>query len=93
MKKVVALVVAMAVMAVAQVAMAGSSTVLGAYGSNAAKPVLKVKGAVKSKSAVASVKGAHTLPFTGVDLAIVSIAGIALVGLGFGLRRVGRDRA
>jgi hypothetical protein len=78
----------------AQVAMAGS-TVLGAYGSNAAKPVLKAKGAVAShvKGAVVSAQGAKTLPFTGSDLAVVSIAGIALLGLGFGLRRLGRDRS
>jgi hypothetical protein len=34
-----------------------------------------------------------TLPFTGVDLALMTAGGLALLGLGAGLRRVGRSKA
>jgi hypothetical protein len=91
MKKIVTLFAVVAVMVAAQAAMAGSSTVLGAYGSNSAKPIVKVNGATSTANAAAQPKGA-TLPFTGADLVVVSIAGVALLGLGLGLRRVGRDK-
>ena len=48
------------------------------------KPVAQVKQAAKAKS---SGKG---LPFTGLELSLVLAAGIALLGLGFGLRRFAR---
>ena len=91
MKHIVTLIAMVAVFLAAQAAMAGSSTVLGAYGSSSAKPVVKVQGV--SSSSATPAKGGETLPFTGADLVVVSIAGIALLGLGLGLRRVGRDRA
>jgi hypothetical protein len=91
-KRFVALVAVVAALVATSVAMAGSSTVLGSYGSNSAKPVIKVKSAT-AVSTAKPVQTAATLPFTGADLVVVSIAGVALLGLGFGLRRLGRDRA
>jgi hypothetical protein len=35
-------------------------------------------------------KAGGTLPFTGVDLAVVSVAGVLVLAGGFGLRRLGR---
>ena len=49
-----------------------------------AKPVAQVKQAAKAKS---SGKG---LPFTGLELGLVLAAGVALLGLGFGLRKFAR---
>jgi opacity protein-like surface antigen len=34
-----------------------------------------------------------TLPFTGVDLALMTAGGLALLGLGAGMRRLGRSKA
>ena len=36
---------------------------------------------------------AGTLPFTGVDLALMTAGGLALLGLGAGMRRLGRSKA
>jgi hypothetical protein len=84
-------------------ALADSSTALDGYGSNAAKPVVQVKGASGGKTSttpstpaaapVATSSGPSTLPFTGTDIGVFMVAGIALVGLGFGLRRLGRDNS
>lgn len=93
MKKVIVLVVVVAALAVSQVALAGSSTVLGSYGSNSAKPTTKVAGAVSSQTTPASTQSASTLPFTGADLLLVSAVGIGLLGFGLVLRRAGRDKA
>lgn len=94
MKRIVTVVVTVAALIAAHAALAGGSTVLNGYGSSSAKPTIKVAAAVaKSTSEPApAVASAGTLPFTGTDLGIVAIAGVALVGLGFGLRRVGRDQ-
>ncbi len=95
MKRIVTVVVAAAALMGAQAAFAGDSTVLGGYGSSSAKPTIKVASAVAKTSTstpAPAVAKADTLPFTGTDLGVVAIAGVALVGLGFGLRRVGRDQ-
>ncbi len=34
-----------------------------------------------------------TLPFTGVDVAVFVVAGLLVLAVGFGMRRLGRDRA
>jgi len=91
MKRLVTLALVIGALVAAQVAMAGS-TVVNSYGSNAAKPVLQVKHVTKVQGAVASVKG-KTLPFTGMDLGVLVVAGVGLLGLGLGLRRFGRDKA
>src|SRR2546421_5044839 len=38
-------------------------------------------------------RASGTLPFTGVDLALMSAGGLALLGLGAGMRRLGRSNA
>jgi hypothetical protein len=74
-------------------ALADSSTVLGGYGSNAAQPVVQVKGAkATSKTSAAPVTATSgTLPFTGSDLTLFVVGGVLLVGLGIGLRRMKPD--
>jgi hypothetical protein len=52
--------------------------------STPAAPAAQVKAAPKAKS---NGKG---LPFTGLELGLVLAAGVALLGLGFGLRRFAR---
>jgi hypothetical protein len=97
MKKLVAIGVAIVVLVAVPVALAAdSSTALDGYGSSAANPVVQVKGSTASSPAATTAAGTSsggTLPFTGLDLAVVLVAGTVLVGLGFGLRRLGRDKA
>ena len=95
MKKLVLMGFVIAALAVVPAAVA-DSTLLGGYGSSAAKPVVQVKGATGGKSSTASStssNGPSTLPFTGSDLAVFMVAGVLLVGIGVGLRRLGRDKA
>jgi hypothetical protein len=89
LKKFTMLAVVIAMLVVAPLAAAGSS-VLSGYGTSGSKPVVQVKGSTSSSKPVAS--GA-TLPFTGSDLLLITGAGIALVGVGAGLRRLGRDKS
>ena len=88
MKKLTMLAVVVAMLVV--VPFAAGSSVLSGYGTSGSKPVVLVKGTTSSSKPVAS--GA-TLPFTGVDLLLITGAGIALVGVGAGLRRLGRDKS
>ncbi|HEY7381979.1 MAG TPA: hypothetical protein VH572_12270 [Gaiella sp.] len=89
MKKLTVLAVVVAMLAIAPLAAAGSS-VLSGYGTSGSKPVVQVKGTTSSATPTAS--GA-TLPFTGVDLLLITGAGVALIGVGAGLRRLGRDKS
>ena len=91
MKKYIMLVALVAALTVTSVAVAGPSTVLGAYGSNSAKPVIRV-AAAEATSTTQPAK-TTTLPFTGSDLGFITVAGIGLLGLGLGLRRVGRNKS
>jgi hypothetical protein len=96
MRKLAVIGFVIAALAVVPVAVANSSTVLDGYGSNAAKPVVQVKGTTGSnapQSSGAATSGPSTLPFTGSDLAVFMAAGIVLVGIGVGLRRLGRDQS
>ena len=100
MRRLVLIGVCIAALAAVPAALADSSTVLDGYGSNAAKPVVQVKGTTASQSpakasagTAASSSGPSTLPFTGSDLAVFMVAGVLLVGMGVGLRRLGRDRS
>ena len=101
--------VVVAALALAPAALADASTVLEGYGTSASKPVVQVKGTsqtiisasaassaaapVTNVSVAASAPAPATLPFTGANLLLFAAAGIALLGIGFGLRRVGRDRS
>ena len=84
------LLVGVAVSAVAlgfsAVAFAGSSAILVGYAG--------VGGKVQSKvsSPTGNVLGAGTLPFTGVGLALIALAAMALLGTGWALRRVSRKQ-
>jgi hypothetical protein len=89
LKKLTMLAVVIAMLVVAPLAAAGSS-VLSGYGTSGSKPVVQVKGSTSASKPVAS--GA-SLPFTGADLLLITGAGIALVGVGAGLRRLGRDKS
>ena len=93
MSKLVVLACVIGAFAVAPAAWADSSTVLGGYGSNAAKPVIKVKAATASatKAPATAATASGTLPFTGSDLTLFVVGGVVLVGLGFGLRRMRPD--
>ena len=55
------------------------------------EPVVVVKSATSSTSQPAAKPTSGTLPFTGMDLGLVGLAGVALAGLGFSLRRIARD--
>jgi len=73
---------------------------LSAYFKNAtvqgypSTPKNSVAGTVVAQSGVKSAKKTSgTLPFTGADLALVTAGGIVLVGVGFGMRRLGRKRS
>ena len=94
MKKYIMLVALAAALTVTSVAVAGPSTVLGAYGSNSAKPVIQVAAATATSSTTQPKPAkTTTLPFTGSDLGFITVAGIGLLGLGIGLRRLGRNRS
>lgn len=79
MKKLVLTWGALAALALPALALAGGSTVSG-YGGEAGS----VQGAVQKSG---------TLPFTGLSLTIVLVVGVALVALGYLLRRGGRTSA
>lgn len=78
-------------LSVASGALAGGSTLQGGYGGEAAAGT-----AVHPKTSIAAAAAAPvqsgTLPFTGTDLAFAGGAGVLLLGSGFGLRRLGRNR-
>lgn len=60
-------------------------------GLGTSKPVVVVNGAKDSGSQTAASPTSGTLPFTGMDLGLVGLAGMALVGLGFSLRQIARN--
>jgi hypothetical protein len=55
-------------------------------------PRVGVQGAVERALGAKAVKGGG-LPFTGLDLALMSAGGALLLGAGMGLRRLGRARS
>jgi hypothetical protein len=80
--------VGLVVVLVPATAFAGSPLVDG-YGGEPAQVVKVIGGgSTTTKPAVASVGG--KLPFTGVDLGLVVIAGVGLVLMGASLRRIAR---
>jgi hypothetical protein len=87
-KGIVSLWIVLAMLTVAPVGSAGSS-LLNAYGSQSAKPVVAVKGTTLATGPTNATAGAEgQLPFTGVDLATLVGAGVLLLGVGFGVRRL-----
>jgi hypothetical protein len=84
-----------------------AAALIGAHGSAAATPpkspiaqgygnplVTQTLAAQKTVSAPLNVTGRRsTLPFTGIDLALLASGGTGLLLLGASLRRLGRQRA
>ena len=108
MKRVVVMSAVFAALALTPAALANGSTMLEGYGTSGSKPVVQVKGTSQtitpaaqpvsnvtaaSAASAASSPAPATLPFTGSDLLLFAVAGVALLGIGLGLRRVGRDRS
>lgn len=89
MRKLATLIVVAGLMA-APSGLAANGTITEGYGGEGGtvQAVLGAKAAPKATTAVAS---SSALPFTGADLALVSAAGIALLGMGFGLRKISRS--
>jgi hypothetical protein len=75
------------VLATSAVALAGGSSLLGQYGGAAGQVQNQVV------TAHSGVRPGGTLPFTGLDLALVVAAGIVLVLTGWLIRRAGRAKA
>ena len=97
MRKYIVLAVASMALGLAPFALAAdaTTTVYGGAGKKtqdslgvSSKPV--VKGATASVSA-STTPAAGALPFTGMNLGFIAIAGIALASVGYSLRRLGRD--
>ncbi len=55
-------------------------------------PHVGVQGAVERALGAKAVKGSGGLPFTGLDLGLMSAGGALLLGAGVGLRRLGRAK-
>lgn len=95
MKRLVSLGILAAVLVVVPVA-TGASSLLRGYGTQGSKAVVQVKSATASKPALKPTKvssnGPAQLPFTGVDLAVLVVAGAGLTLTGFGVRRLARDK-
>lgn len=92
MKGIVSLWIVVAMLTVVPVASAGSS-LLTAYGSQSAKPVVAVKGTTLASGPTdATAETGGQLPFTGVDLATLVGAGVLLLGVGFGVRKLAGAR-
>ena len=100
MKKVFALLVVMAMLALPAAAFAGSGPGYGApsgtvqttieNGTSPKKATQSVPAAATSTPTPAASKG--SLPFTGLQVGLVAVAGLALVGTGIGLRKLGSSR-
>lgn len=104
MKRLLMFSIVIASFAIVPIAAADGSSVLDAYGTNGSKAIIQVKGATSTKAPAATTQPSatvtqsggvtpSTLPFTGVDLVVFLVAGTALVLLGGGIRRLGRDKS
>jgi hypothetical protein len=84
--------VVLALLVVAPTAFAGggsSSSILNGYGKVAAVTAKVTKP--KATKPIPTTKPGTTLPFTGLDLGIVGGFAVLLIGLGVGMRRLGRS--
>jgi hypothetical protein len=68
-----------------------NSAVVQGYGNPAVTPGFRTE--VKQQLSEESVATRSTLPFTGVDLALLTAGAFVLLLLGWGFRRVGRARS
>jgi hypothetical protein len=88
-KRLIGLVMVVLMMALAPIASAqGEDPTVSAYGG--------VAGEIQDtldQPATEETQTVGILPFTGLDLALASGAGVLLLGLGYGLRRASRDTA
>ena len=91
-KKILSFLAVVLALAVAPLASA-DSTVLSGYGTAGSRAVVEVKGASTSAPATPpTTAGASTLPFTGFDLTLFVASGVALAGVGLGMRRLAREK-
>ena len=88
MRKCVAVVAVLGLLVVPS-GFAASGTIVQGYAGSGGE-VQAVLGAKTAPNPTAAVASSPALPFTGADLALVSAAGMGLVGMGFGLRRIAR---
>jgi hypothetical protein len=56
-------------------------------------PHVGVQGAIERQLGAGAVKTRGGLPFTGLDLALMSAGGVLLLAAGTGLRRLGRTKS
>ena len=76
---------ALMVLVAVPLALAGntSNSVVAGYGGNSGNVLAQVK----------PTSTGSTLPFTGLDLALFAVGGAALVAVGLGIRRAGRNHS
>jgi len=74
-------------------AFAVGGSVLDAYGGQGSAKVVKVKGATATTTAAPANTTTGSLPFTGSDLVWSMVAGSALLVVGVGLRKLGRNES
>jgi hypothetical protein len=78
-------------LAVVGVAFAGSSTLLSGYAGVGGQTQHMVGGSQQVLGAAATRSG--TLPFTGLDLALVALGAVVLMAMGWSLRRAARKQS
>lgn len=103
MKKIISIGMVVAALFVVPFA-AGASSLLSAYGSQGSTPIVEVKSSTASQptsptaaqpsqpAESVSSSGPAQLPFTGLDLVVLVGLGAGLLGVGFGVRRLARDK-
>lgn len=98
MKKAIALLAASAMLALP--AVASAQTPYSSMPSGAVQTTIQHGTAPSTSKTISSTPAAATttpakgtLPFTGLQVGLVAIAGLALVGTGVGLRKLGSHRA
>lgn len=70
-----------------------NSAVVQGYGRPTVTPGFRTEVKKQLSEEVAVAKPRATLPFTGIDLALLTAGAVALLLLGWGFRRVGRSRS
>ncbi len=87
------IVLAIAAMALALVPFALADATQSVYNGSGTKTQQDLGKAAPAKTVTTSAKPASgALPFTGMDLGLVGLAGIGLAVMGYSLRRLARDR-